>query len=162
MKIKELLNALLENPNRKIAIRGKQKEIVGFAEFRSINLGDEGYFKAIFDDHSLLLIIPGEELLLYSDKAPEPFDEIADEDIGNKQELLFRGRRYKLENAHDYQYVVQLIKGNYQSIEGEVKYSDYVPEDGANELLSLGWIVRTGKRADDNPKELSIEDVKLS
>ncbi|PIR60936.1 MAG: hypothetical protein COU68_02135, partial [Candidatus Pacebacteria bacterium CG10_big_fil_rev_8_21_14_0_10_45_6] len=126
MKIKELLSALLEDPNRKISIRGKQKEIVGFAEFRTVNLGDDGYFKVIFDDHSFLFIVPSENLLLYTDEAPAPFDEIVDGDIGNVQKLSFRGREYKIENAHDYQYVVKLIKGDYRNIEGEVSFSDYV------------------------------------
>jgi hypothetical protein len=57
--------------------------------------------------------------------------------------------------------VIRLIKGDYSSIEGEVKFSDYVPKDGSNELLSLGWIVRTGERADINPKGIDLSEIKL-
>lgn len=161
MNTTELLTSLLHNSDQKIFINGKEKEIVGFAEFRTVNLGDDGYFKLTFDDHSFLFIVPSDNLLFYTDEAPAPFSEISDADIGNVSELTFRGRQYKLENADDYQYVVRLIKGDYQTIEGEVKFSDYVPKDGANEILSLGWIVRTGERADVNPKAIELEKISL-
>lgn len=161
MTIQEIIDSLITNPNQKVSIKGKLKDIVGFAEFRSINLPEDNYFKMTFEDHSALCIIPGQNLMLYTEEPPTPFTEIADEDIGNKKELEFHGKKYILDNPHDYQYVVRLIKGDYNSIEGEVKFSDYVPEDGASELLSLGWIVRTGERADVNPKELKINDVEI-
>lgn len=161
MTVNEILAALIANPDQRISIRGKLKNIVGFAEFRTINLGDDGYFKLIFDDHSFMFIIPSEEALYYTDDGAGRFDEIADEDIGNVQQLTLRGKTYVLDNPHDYQYVVRLIKGGPNTIEGEVKFSDYVPNDGSNEILSLGWVVRTGERADVNPKELDPDQVKL-
>lgn len=161
MTIQELIDSLINNPEQKVIIKGKTKEIIGFAEFRTINLGEDGYFKIIFDDHSFLFIVPGDDLLFYTDEAPTAFSQISDDEIGNVEELTFRGTKYRLDNAHDYQYVVRLIKGDYQSIEGEVKFSDYIPLDNSNEILSLGWIVRTGERADVNPKVVDISDIKL-
>jgi hypothetical protein len=108
-----------------------------------------------------LFIVPNDNLILYTDETPAAFSEIRDEEIGNKQELSFRGKEYTLDNINDYQYVIRLIKGDYSSIEGEVKFSDYVPKDGSNELLSLGWIVRTGERADINPKGIDLSEIKL-
>lgn len=161
MTFPQLLSSLIANPDRPVIIRNKQKNIAGFAEFRSINLGDNGYFKVTFDDHSFLFLVPSEGLLLYTDEAPTPFIEIADEEIGTVQELTYRGKQYLLENGNDYQYVVRLIKGDYRTIEGEVKFSDYVPKDGGEELLSLGWIVKTGERADVNPKGISLKEIQL-
>ncbi len=46
-------------------------------------------------------------------------------------------------------------------IEGEVRFSDYFPVNGEKEFLSLGWIMKTGKRADVNPKFISHESVDL-
>jgi hypothetical protein len=161
MTIRELIDALVANPNQRVTVKGVSKNIVGFAEFKTVNLADNGYFKVIFDDHSFLFIVPNDNLILYTDETPAAFSEIRDEEIGNKQELSFRGKEYTLDNINDYQYVIRLIKGEYSSIEGEVKFSDYVPKDGSNELLSLGWIVRTGERADINPKGIDLSEIKL-
>lgn len=162
MSVQEITDSLITNPNQKVSIKGNSKEIIGFAEFRSINLPEDNYFKMTFEDHSALCIIPGQNLMLYTQDSPTTFTEITDEDIGNKKELMFRGKKYLLDNAHDYQYVVRLIKGDHASIEGEVKFSDYVPEDGASELLSLGWVVRTGERADVNTKELKVNEIQTN
>jgi len=159
MSVKEIIDSLVANPSLKVSIRGKSKKIEGFAEFRTINLGDDGYYKVTFDDHSFLFIVPSQDLILYTEDRPTRFQEISDEEIGNKKELTFRGKTYILDNPHDYQYVIRLIKGDYTSIEGEVKFSDYIPVDGSNELLSLGWIVRTSERADVNPREIQMEDI---
>ncbi len=161
MSAQELLDQLIQDPTRKISIQGKVRSIVGFAEFKTINLGEESYYKIIFDDHSFLFIVPSQDLLLFTSDAPAHFAEIPDEDIGIKQNIASRGKDYILENAHDYQYVVRLIVGDWKSIEGEVKFSDYVPADGASELLSLGWITRTGERADVNPKHIDITDISI-
>lgn len=161
MNVRELVDKLVENPNHKLKIRGQVKEIVGFAEFRTVNLGEDGYYKLTFDDHSFLLITPGDGVVMYTDEAPAPYSEIAGEDIGAKKELIFREREYVLDNPHDYQYVVRLIKGGPEEIEGEVKFSDYVPKDGSAELLSLGWIVRTGSRADVNPREIDVSEIEV-
>jgi hypothetical protein len=159
MKIQKLIDFLLLNPKGEITLQGKKKKIIGFAEFKTINLGEDNYFKIIFDDHSFLFIVPNQDLAMFTDEAPVPYKEIADEDIGVKKELQFRGKKYILDNANDYQYVIRLIVGDWSSIEGEVKFSDYVPEDGSNELLSLGWIVRTGERADVNPKTIDSNEI---
>jgi hypothetical protein len=162
MALQELIDNLIQDPNKKITINGETKSIAGFAEFKSANIPDESYFKLSFNDHSVLVIIPSQNALFFSNEAPIEFKEIADEEIGVKKELTFRGKNYILDNANDYQYVIRLIKGDWKVIEGEVKFSDYVPSDGSDELLSLGWIVKTGKRADVNPKGISIQDISIN
>lgn len=161
MDVDALIQSLLSDLSRRISINGKLKSIAGFAEFKTVNMGDDGYFKITFDDHSFLLLIPSQNVLMFTDEGTPHYTEILDEEIGVKKELMFRGGKYILDNANDYQYVVRLIKGDYKVIEGEVRFSDYVPVNGNNELLSLGWIVKTGQRADVNPKEISIHDVSI-
>ncbi len=161
MSVQKLLKSLINNPANTVSIKGKSKKIIGFAEFKTINLGDDGYYKIIFDDHSFLFIVPSQNMLFFTEESPKAYSEIADKDIGTKKEIVFRNKKYILDNPHDYQYVIRLIVGNWKDIEGEVKFSDYVPKDGTNEILSLGWIVRTGARGDINPKELDIKDIEL-
>jgi hypothetical protein len=98
MTIRELIDALVANPNQRVTVKGVSKNIVGFAEFKTVNLADNGYFKVIFDDHSFLFIVPNDNLILYTDETPAAFSEIRDEEIGNKQELSFRGKEYILDN----------------------------------------------------------------
>src|SRR6185369_15034507 len=137
MTVSELVEILITDPTKRITINGKTKSIAGFAEFRTVNMGDDGYFKITFEDHSFLLLIPSQNILMFTDEGTPYYMEILDEEIGVKKELLFRGKKYILDNANDYQYVVRLIKGDYKVIEGEVRFSDYVLAKGDNELLSL-------------------------
>jgi hypothetical protein len=37
-------------------------------------------------------MVPNQNLIMYTDDAPQPFTEVKDEDIGNVQELVFRGK----------------------------------------------------------------------
>ena len=160
MTIKELIDQLISSPNQIIPIKNTPKQIIGFSEFKTINYGDESYFKITFEDHSSLCLIPSQNQVLYSDQPPTKFD-IADEEVGKKDQIIFQNKKYLLDNKDDYQYVVRLIKGNPETIEGEVRFSDYIPEDGSKEVLSLGWVVRTGQRADVYSKTINIQDIKL-
>lgn len=162
MTVSQIVAALIEHPDQPISIQGDSKDLAGLAEFKTVNQPNSSYFKATFQDHSSMCLIPSDNFLLYSEDAPQKFVEIADEDIGTKTELSFRGKEYVLDNANDYQYVIRLIKGDHSSIEGEVRFSDYLPKDGSSEMLSVGWVVRTGERADVNPKELNPDEITLS
>lgn len=51
--------------------------------------------------------------------------------------------------------------GDHTSIEGDVKFSDYLPKDGSVEMLSIGWFVCTGERVDVNPKVIGVEEVQI-
>jgi hypothetical protein len=51
--------------------------------------------------------------------------------------------------------------GNFTELEDEVFFSDYEPEDGSVELLSLGWLAKNHQRADIHVKELKIEDIEV-
>lgn len=162
MEFNHLLSLLDENLDEKaFQIKGKSKKVVGLAEFRTINMGEDGYFKMMFDDHSFMLVIPSMGSVFYADRILGKADGISDEMIGNVAELEFNDKKYKLENKDDFQYTVRLFIGGPEDIEGEVKFSDYGPVDGSVEILSLGWITRTGERADINCKEIALERIQV-
>lgn len=134
----------------------------GLARYSSINYYPEEYIKAAFDDGSFLLIIPDKKEFYYSDTYVVQIPEITGDMIGKSEIVEYNGKKYKLENKDDFQYVLQLYIGYPDTIEGEVNFSDYFPVDGEKEFLSLGWIVRTAQRADVNPKILSPDAVSIS
>jgi len=119
------------------------------------------YIKMLFDDGSFLLVLKNEEELYYANNVLGKIEEISDEDIGKKELIYFNGKEYKLDNKDDYQFVLDLIKGNPYEIEGECRFSDYSPVDGTKEFLSLGWLSYNGERADINPKFLEQSKVEI-
>ena len=159
--VHELVETITSNPDIICSVFGQKKKIIGMAKYRTMNFPDFVYIKVVFNDHSYLLILPSDQELYYSDKYIYICEEVKDDEIGVKPMLSLNGTTYKLENADDYQYVIQFYKGTLDEIEGEVRFSDYFPTRGPKEFLSLGCIVRTGKRADLNPKLISIKDIEV-
>ena len=143
-----------------IKIGDDEKTIMAMARYGSLNLDDE-YIKIAFDDDSFMFVVPGEEEIYFTDEGVIGESEgIADEQIGRDEVIVYKGKKYKLENKDDYQYVVQRYLGGFEDIEGEVRFSDYVPED-EDEFLSLGWYVYDNKRGDVNPKLIDLEDIEI-
>lgn len=159
----EFLAKLLKNPTNKteIVISGKSRKIKGMARFEVENYPGVEYLKIVFDDHSFLLVMIDDKELYYADEVVGRVTEVADEEIGVKEELQYKGKTYRLENKNDYQYVLQRYVGSYNDVEGEAAFSDYFPAEGEKEFLSLGWLSRTGKRADINPIIIDISEVEV-
>ncbi len=136
--------------NSSVIVRNKTRKIKALAHLTSLNyLEDCGdYYKALFTDGSFLLAIPGEKEIYFADEIVEHVKEIKDKEIGVKKNLIYKGKKYSLDNPHDYQLVLELIIGSPLEIEGECSFSDYVSSEGNKEMLSLGWLSRTGVRAD--------------
>lgn len=159
----ELLSQLISTAGGiDLTVNGAAKQIVGMAAFRTVNTGDSGYIKLMFSDGSFMLVVPDSEQLFYADAIMGQADGIPDNAIGVTEKINFNGKDYKLENKDDFQYVLQLFKGGPDQIEGEVTFSDYIPVDGSSEILSLGWILRDGRRADINCKEIDIANVEIT
>jgi hypothetical protein len=146
-----------------LKIKGKSKKIKAMIKLTSKNyLKDNGvYYKIIFDDGAFLLIIPEEKEFYYEDKIIEHINEIKDEQIGRDKLIEYMGKSYELGNRDDYQFVLELLVGSPLEIEGECSFSDYFPTTGPKEFLSLGWLSLTGKRADINPKIISLEEIEI-
>lgn len=156
------VNKLLINPlaNTILSVLGKRKKIKAMARFTSKNYPQSQYIKIVFDDHSFLFLVLSDKEIHYSDKYIIKTG-IPDEDIGEKEIVHYLGETYKLVNKDDYQFCLQLYVGSPLDIEGECRFSDYFPVSGEKEYLSLGWVVRTGKRVDINAKIIRLEDVKI-
>ncbi len=155
---------LNKDPSTKVlVIDGVPKEIKAMVRLTSRNyLAEDGeYIKIIFTDGSFLLAIEGEGEFYYADSVIGHIQEISDEIIGKTEIINYKGKEYKLENADDYQYVLELLAGAPQDIEGECRFSDYAPTKGTKEILSLGWLSETGKRADIHPILIDIDRVNL-
>ena len=149
----------IKNKNIFLKIYGKDKEILSMAQYRSKNLGDNEYIKVLFTDKSFLLISIKEKLLMYSDKIIGHIKTVNDQDIGEKEIITYKNKKYKLVNKKDYQQVTELLFGDFSELEEEVFFSDYEAIDGSNEILSLGWLAKNNQRADIHVKELKIKDV---
>lgn len=162
MTVSQFVQLLIDRPGQRLRIGNTVRSVVGFAEYRTVHAGSESYYKVACNDHAALCLIPAHNQILFSSDGPARFPDIADSDIGVAAELLFRGKRYKLDNANDYQYVVRLITGDAQTIEGEVRFSDYTAVDAGGGLLSLGLLMRTGERADVCLEELSVDGITLT
>jgi carbonic anhydrase len=119
------------------------------------------YFKVVFSDDSLLIVIPDQQSIQYADKELGQIKTIKDSEIGEKEIIGYNGKTYKLENKHDYQFVVKKIIGGLLDIEGECMFSDYVNQNDSDDCLSLGWISYDGRRADVNSHNLLIEDINI-
>lgn len=152
LDFKQFLASLLKNPSNqtRISVNGKVKEIKAMAKLASLHYLKDSYIKIIFNDGSFLLIQPADEEVYYAQSLLGKVQDIPDEDIGNKELLIYKEKRYKLGNKDDYQFCLQLYVGSPMDIEGECRFSDYFPESGPKEYLSLGWLMRTGERADIN------------
>lgn len=157
-----LLSAILKDPkNVRLNIKGNNKKTKGIGRYTSVNYFPEEYIKIAFEDNSFLLLLTTQKELYYSDEYIINVESIKDEDIGFKEIIEYKGKQYKLGNKDDYQYTLVLYKGTINDIEGEVKFSDYFPLIGEKEFLSVGWLMKTGKRADVNPKMIELHDVKV-
>ncbi|WP_286309263.1 hypothetical protein, partial [Thomasclavelia cocleata] len=71
--------------------------------------------------------------------------------------IKFNDKIFK-KDADDYQMVKEFIFGNYLEMEGEVQFSDFSNE---NDIISLGIITRTSKRADVIASVVDLKDIKL-
>jgi len=161
----QFLEKLLSNPstNTILEINGNSKQIKAFIHLTTKNYLNDGgdYYKIIFNDSSFMLIMPNDKELYYADKLIGEIEEIKDSDIGNLETIQYNNKTYKLGNKDDYQFVLQLLVGNPLEIEGECRFSDYFPDTGPKEFLSLGWLIRTGERADINCQIIDISKINL-
>jgi hypothetical protein len=161
----EFYNTLKNKRGEELFIKIKEtdKKVKGMVRLTTKNYLPENneYIKMIFMDGSFLLVLKNEEELYYSENVLGKIKEIPDEAVGKEDFLTYNDKNYKLENKDDYQFVLELLIGTPYDIEGECKFSDYFPTDGIKEFLSLGWLSRTGERADINPKFIDQSEVEI-
>lgn len=144
-------------------IRGKKKTIKAMIHLISKNyLKESGdYIKIYFKENGYLLVIPSSKEIYFSDILQWKIPGITDQMIGKKKILTYKGKKYRLENKDDYQFVLRLYAGSPLDIEGECRFSDYFPVEGPHEFLSLGWLSYNGKRADLHCEVVNLKDIKV-
>ncbi len=166
MKFKNF-NSFLRNLTSKastktiILIKNKKKTVKAMIHLTSKNyLNENGdYYKIFFKEDGYLLIIPGTKEVYFSDILQGKIPGITDEMIGKKKIIILNGKKYRLENKDDYQFVLRLYVGSPLDIEGECRFSDYLPIEGPHEFLSLGWLSYDKKRADLHCKVIDLKDI---
>lgn len=158
------LKSLLKNPSIEttVSVKGVERKIKAMVRLTSKNCLEAEYIKIIFEDHSFLLIMPSEREIYFSDKVLGMVKDISDGAIGTAETVNYNGKVYKLGNKDDYQLVKQLYVGSPLDIEGECRFSDYFPMEGPKEYLSLGWLTRTGERADINCQVVDNSEVDVT
>lgn len=114
------------------------------------------YAKIFFEDHHVLVMSPADDFIYFGKDVgsigiEEPFGEI----------ISYRGKKY-VKVAEDYQIVKKLEFGSPITTEGEVKFGDYECESDNKDILSLGTITRTRKRADIVARVIRLSDITLS
>lgn len=146
----------------RLTIEDQIKSIKSVVQLTAKNYLEGIYTKVFFKEDGYLLIIPQDNLVYYSPIIQKHLTEIPDEDIGTKEIISFGGKDYKLINKDDYQFVLHVFVGTPYDGESEVRFSDYIPVDGSNEILSLGWMCWSGKRADLHCKVIDISEISIS
>ncbi len=161
----EFFQKLIQNSNSStiFEIFGAKKTIKGMSLYTSVNYQKTigNYYKICFSDNSLLIVIPEEQTIQYAEKDLGEISSIPDSDVGEKDIVSYAGNQYKLENKHDYQFVLQKIVGGILDSEGECQFSDYVNIDDPSDTLSLAWVAFDGRRSDVNAHTINISDINI-
>jgi hypothetical protein len=152
---KKLLDKLLHTQS--ITVRGVKKQVLGMALYATTNSPDAEYVKVAFSDASGMYFALDDPTVFYFDRKLGSVEELPDGYLGKQQELVWRGKKFTLANANDYQYVKQFYIGTLHELEGEVRFSDYTDEEG--NVLSLGVNMFEGKRDDVYAEPLKVSDL---
>lgn len=113
---------------------------------------DNWYAKIQLEKHHVLVVSPFDDYM-YFGYVGEPVNC----DFPTPDKLNIDGNVY-VKDADDYQIVKEFVFGNYLNMEGEVRYSDYSCND---DIISLGIVTRTNKRADVYAKVIDLSNVEI-
>lgn len=151
--------------NSGVSILGKRRSIAGIVQLSSINYRETlgVYYKVFLKDHSALIIIPKENQLQFSEDGDlGRIPGISDEMVGKNKYVTYLNQRYQLENPNDYQYTTHLLYGDFEAVEGECRFSDYVNTTNSDEFLSLGWLSVSNDRADVHSRTINLSDIVIN
>lgn len=153
------MKALIDScvKNKSITIAGVTYQITGMAKYSSAHFPEDLYYKLSLADHSGILIIPGQKQI-YRSKTIGEIAEISDAMVGQNS-VMFENKEYTVVNVNDYQFVIELCIGSPREVEGECKFSDYESTDPSHDMLSLGWMSYTAKRADVHATKVKINTI---
>ncbi len=145
---------LIENikENSEIEIQGKKYRVLAKVFYVTESEKQNWYAKIQLENHYVLVISPFDDYMYFG-----YVGEAMNCDFPTPDVLEFEGNIYN-KDVDDYQMVKEFVFGDYLSMEGEVKFSDYSFDD---KIISLGLITRTGKRADVYAEVITIDDVRI-
>lgn len=160
MKLKDFykeIKKLGKKDSFTLKIKWIEKDVKAMAEY--ITKNGLQYIKVVFTDKSFLYVPKWEEELYYS-KNYSIETGVDDKDIGTKDVIKYNSKNYYLQNKDDYQFVKRLYLWLIWEIEGEVRFSDYIPKEW-DDILSLWWTTFDNQRCDLNPTVLDMGEVKI-
>ncbi|MBD5145456.1 MAG: hypothetical protein HDT21_06030 [Ruminococcus sp.] len=140
------------NENSQIRIQGKDYKVLAKVFYVTESETEKWYAKIQMQDHYVLVISPYDNYMYFG-----YVGDVMQCDFPSPETLEFKGNLYK-KDAEDYQIVKEFVFGNYLTMEGEVKFSDYSCED---KIISLGLLSRTGERADVYADVIEIGDIEV-
>lgn len=147
-----------------VIVKGEPCYIKGITKLSSKNYRQElgFYYKVIFTNNQMLCLIPKLQQIQYASEGNlGAIPGIPDQEVRTLTSLSYQGRSYKVVNSSDYQYTLELICGEFEDVEEECFFSDFVCESDPTDSVSLGIITSTGLRADYHLQELPLENVKF-
>ena len=139
----------------KLNIFGQIFNVKAKARYIAVQNPENEYYKIFLNSHNVLVLSPIDNFVYFGTDV---------ENIGLEspfeKEIEYNNKKYELINE-DYQILVKLEFGSPLETEGEVEFWDYQCEDNQDELISIGIVKRTNKRADIVAKIISIEEIKI-
>ena len=113
---------------------------------------DNWYAKIQLENHHVLVISPFDDYMYFGYVGDEVNCTFPTPDKLNIDNNIY------IKDADYYQIVKEFVFGDYLNMEGEVLYSDYSCNDN---IISLGIITRTNKRADVFAKVIDLSNVEI-
>ena len=138
---REIFERILDlSKGDKIFVCNKERKIMFLGQYFAKSCPEESYFKAFFNDGTVLEIMPGSEEFYFGD---DPRRDVK-KDM-NDNEIMVDGKEFVAENDVDYQFVKQIYFGNMEDGEGECAFRDYAFGD---EVWSLAVVSATQEKSD--------------
>lgn len=143
------------NENSKIEIKGRIYNVLAKVVYVTESDQNNWYVKVQLDNHHVLVISPFDNYMYFG-----YVDKPVACDIPTPEKIYFEGKMY-IKQVDDYQMVKEFVFGDFLSMEGEVFFSDYECSENDKDIISIGLIKRTEKRADVIAKVIELADVKI-
>lgn len=149
----ELINGIKENS--KILIRDSAYEVLAKVIYVTESNQNEWYAKILLSNHKVLVISPFDNYMYFGF-----VDEPIHCDFPSPKTIEYNKTLY-VKDAEDYQIVKCFEFGDFLMMEGEVAFVDYTSQIDESDIISIGLVTRTKKRADVIAKVLTLDDVSI-
>lgn len=151
-----LADKIVENSD--VVIDGKAYKVLGKALYNTQDVPETTYYKILFEDHFVLVIVPSEEITYFGKNMGlvKEFETCPFESCPRTVKYL--GKMYT-QKTHDHQVLLELLFGSQHEVEGNVEFWDY--ETIENDIISLAIDKCTSKRADVVGRYISLDEIEV-